>query len=112
MTIKPTTQKVISRILHELVSDNPSNWGGWSGGVPGGNGSALSGIKKGARDDTGGIPSKKPAVGWRGTFKLDGKKTQVILEPTLQQSANKIDLKDPTPAKADNTANPGKPRYT
>jgi hypothetical protein len=66
--INATTQRVLNNLLNELVSDNPSNWGGWQGGFPGSNGSPLKGMRGGSRDDTGKIPAKKKATG--GTIKI------------------------------------------
>ena len=111
--IKPTTRTVINKLIMEIASDAPSNWGGWQGGQPG-SGTPLRGMR-GGKDDTG-RPNRKSqtikqtsAGGWKGLFKLDGKRTSVIVNPTLKQSENDLDVKNPLTAPSDNPRNPGKP---
>lgn len=102
-----TTTRVIQKILQEIASDNPSNWGGWQGGFPG-SGTPLKGLKGGAKDDTGPQRTSAAFRAGRGTFKLSGKKTMVIFAPTLKQSENKLDVKNPTISPTDMPAKKGR----
>lgn len=118
--ISKTAQKVINKLLKEIVADNPSNWGGWQGGFPGGNGSALKNLKSGTARKP--MPKRKsePELSSRGHtanalkhggkfMKLTAKKTGVIITPTLKQTQNKLDVKNPTLSAVDNPKSPGKP---
>jgi hypothetical protein len=106
--MKETTQRVLRKLVHEIVSDGASNWGGWQGGFPG-SGSPLKGMRGGG--DVGKIQKyqdvqrkpKRTSPSWQvgGSFKLSGKKTKVIQEPTLKQSENKLDTKNPVVAPTD-----------
>jgi hypothetical protein len=109
--MKQTTQRVLRRLVHELaavgVGDSASNWGGWWGGGAT-TGNPLKGMKGGGKDDVGRIPKyqdvKRKNASWQrgqGALKLSGKKTKVIQSPTLKQSENKIDSKNPTVAPTD-----------
>lgn len=87
--------------VNELASDAPSNWGGWQGGFPGGNGSSLKGMKGGKGADTGKKPpkpnqfDKKELNKDKDLIKLSGQKTQVIFAPTVKQADNNTKVKDP-----------------
>jgi hypothetical protein len=106
--MEQTTQRVLRKLVHEIVSDGASNWGGWQGGFPG-SGSPLKGMKGGG--DVGKNQKyrdvqrkpKRTNASWQvgGSFKLSGKKTKVIQSPILKQSENKIDSKNPTVAPTD-----------
>jgi hypothetical protein len=109
--MKHTTQRVLRRLVHELaavgVGDSASNWGGWWGGGAT-TGNPLKGMKGGGKDDVGRISKyqdvQRKNASWQrgqGAFKLSGKKTKVIQSPTLKQSENKIDSKNPTVAPSD-----------
>ena len=108
-------EDTIMDVLSEIVSDGASNWGGWQGGMPG-SGSPLKGMKGGGKDDVGKIqkkqdvqkPAKSPPEDTKDDIKLSGKKTKVIVSPTLQQSANKIDTKNATVAPTDMPPKSGK----
>jgi hypothetical protein len=115
--INATTQNVLNRLLNELVSDNPSSWGGWQGGFPGGNGSPLKGMRNSnGKDHTRRIPAKKKApggtikIGRDGQFKLDGTVSKVIVNPTMRQSENDIDVRDDQLTRPDNPRSQGKGR--
>jgi hypothetical protein len=112
MSNGPTVKEILAsrqaqeKVLSEIASDNPSNYGGWQGGFPG-SGSALTGIRKGSKDDTGKTPSRSATFQHRqGQFKLSGTKTKIILEPTMKQSQNDLDVKNPTLAKPDQPQKP------
>jgi hypothetical protein len=106
--MKQSTQRVLRNLVHEIVSDGASNWGGWQGGFPG-SGSPLKGLNSGGgKHDTGKIQKyqdvKRKNASWQqgqGPFKLSAKRTKVIVSPTLKQSENKIDTKDATVAPTD-----------
>src|SRR5580658_4491050 len=95
-TLNRRQEGFLEEIIVEIVSDGASNWGGWQGGFPG-SGSPLKGMKGGGKDDVGKIqkkqdvqkPAKPPPEDTKDDIKLSGKKTKVIVSPTLQQSANK-----------------------
>jgi hypothetical protein len=99
----PTTQRVLKKLLHEIASDAPSNWGGWAGGQPG-DGSPLKGLRK----SPGGTVNS--LVGRDGNIKLSAKKTQVIFEPTMKQSQADVDVKNPMASPSDNPRSQGKGR--
>ena len=126
--INPNTKNVIQRLVRErytpiseTTGDGASDWGGWQGGMPG-SGSPLKGMR-GGKNDTGRIQNqlqtvrrKKSAPGGTvgnlpkgndGNIRL-GPKTKVIVNPTIKQSENDIDLKNDLLTRPDNPASRGK----
>jgi hypothetical protein len=125
---KPNTKNVIQRLvrerytpIYETTGDGASNWGGWQGGMPG-SGSPLKGMR-GGKNDTGRIENQSQTVrrkksapggtvgnlpkGNDGNIRL-GPKTKVIVNPTIKQSENDIDLKNGLLTRPDNPASRGK----
>jgi hypothetical protein len=122
--IKPNTKNVIQRLVRErytpiseTTGDGASNWGGWQGGMPG-SGSPLKGMR-GGKNDTGRIQNQSQTVrrkksapggtvgnlpkGNDGNIRL-GPKTKVIVNPTIKQSENDIDVKNDQLTRPDNPA--------
>jgi hypothetical protein len=110
-------EEFLEEIIVEIVSDGASNWGGWQGGFPG-SGSPLKGMS-GGKNGTGKIPPKKKSIlggtvnnldkDGKGNIKLSRQKTQVILEPTIKQSENEINIKNSQLQTPDDPKSPGKP---